>query len=180
MRRLLIFFGLIMSATILFAQESDGDHVLTKKEKRIAEAKKNSQITKSILESKQFVLETDYLQNKWGERIPVNSTINFVAVDLTEAAIQIGSNFTVGPNGVGGVTARGNITKFELSEDQKHMTFTLSIHVMTSVGMYDMFVNIGSSGRGTATLTGMHSGKLLFEGNVVPLRKSATFEGSHL
>lgn len=180
MKRLVIFFGLIISASILFAQGNDDNQMLTRKEKRNAETEKNFQLTKSMLENKDFVLETDYLQDRYGNRILVNSTINFVAVDSTEAIIQIGSNFRIGPNGVGGVTTKGRITKWELTENQKNKAFTLSMNVMTTIDIYDLFINIGASGRGTATLTGMRSGRLTFDGNFVPWEKSSVFVGQHL
>lgn len=180
MKRIAIFLSLIISASILFAQGNDENAVLTRKEKRNAELEKDFQLTKSMLENKDFVLETNFLQDRHGNRIPVNSNINFVSVDSTEAIIQIGSNFRIGPNGVGGVTAKGNISKWELTEDQKHKAFTLSMNVMTSIGIYDLFLNISASGRGTATLTGMTSGRLTFDGDLVPWEKSSVYIGQHL
>lgn len=180
MKRLAIFLSLIISASILFAQGNDENAVLTRKEKRNAELEKDFQLTKSMLENKDFVLETNFLQDRHGNRIPVNSTINFVSVDSTEAIIQIGSNFRIGPNGVGGVTAKGRITKWELTENQKNKAFTLSMNVMTTIGIYDLFINISASGRGTATLTGMTSGRLTFDGDLVPWEKSSVYIGQHL
>jgi hypothetical protein len=180
MKRLVVFLSLFISASILFAQGNDENAVLTRKEKRNAELEKEFQLTKSMLENKDFVLETNFLQDRHGNRIPVNSTINFVSVDSTEAIIQIGSNFRIGPNGVGGVTAKGNINKWELTEDQKHKAFTLRMNVMTTIGIYDLFINITASGRGTATLTGMSSGRLTFDGDLVPWEKSSVFIGQHL
>jgi hypothetical protein len=180
MKRLVVFFALIISASIIFAQGNDENAVLTKKEKRNAELEKEYQLTKTMLENKDFVLEADYLQDRYGNRILVNSTINFVSVDSTEAFIQIGSNFRIGPNGVGGVTAKGLVNKWELTEDQKHKAFTLRMNVMTTIGIYDLFINIAASGRGTATLTGMTAGRLTFDGNLVPWEKSSVYIGQHL
>jgi len=180
MKRFVVFFALIISASIIFAQGNDENAVLTKKEKRNAELEKEFQLTKSMLDNKDFVLETDYLQDRYGNRVLVNSTINFVAVDSTEATIQIGSNFRLGPNGVGGVTAKGRINKWELTEDQKHKAFTLRMNVMTTIGIYDLFINISASGRGTATLTGMSAGRLTFDGDLVPWENSSIYVGQHL
>ena len=126
MKRFVVFFCTHRCQPVsLFAQGNDENAVLTKKEKRNADLEKDFQQTKAMLENKDFVLEADYLQDRYGNRVLVNSTINFVAVDSTEATIQIGSNFRIGPNGVGGVTAQGNINKWELTEDTKHKAFTL-------------------------------------------------------
>lgn len=180
MKRFVVIFALIISVSIIFAQGNDENAVLTKKEKRNAELEKEFQLTKSMLENKDFVLETDYLQDRYGNRVLVNSTINFVSVDSTEAIIQIGSNFRIGPNGVGGVTAKGRINKWELTEDMKRKAFTLRMNVMTAIGIYDLFINISASGRGTATLTGMRSGRLTFDGELVPWEKSSVYVGQHL
>ena len=180
MKRLVLFLSLIISANILFAQGNDDNALLTKKEKRNAELEKEFQLTKSMLENKDFVLETDFLQDRHGNRILVNSTINFVSVDSTEAIIQIGSNFRLGPNGVGGVTAKGRIDKWELTNDQKHKAFTLRMNVMTTIGIYDLFLNISASGRASATLSGMTSGRLTFDGHLVPWEESSVFVGQYL
>lgn len=180
MKKLAFFFGLIVSASLLFAQGKDESSELTKKEKREAEIEKHFQLTKQMLENKDFVLESDFLQDRYGYRVPVVSTINFVAVDSTEAIIQIGSNSRVGPNGVGGITARGPVTKWELTVNEKNKTFTLRINVMTAIGIYDLFFSIGASGQGTAMLTGLRSGRLTFDGNLVPWSESSIYVGRSL
>jgi len=180
MKRLVVFLGLIISASILFAKGNDENSVLTRKDKRNIELEKHFQLTKQMLENRDFVLEASFLQDRFGNRIPVTSNINFVAVDSTEAIIQIGSNFRIGPNGVGGVTAKGSISKWKLTENEKNKAFDLSLSVMTPIGMYDLFFSIGASGRGTATLTGLRSGRLTFDGDMVSGEKSSVYIGQHL
>ncbi len=179
MKRLIVLLGFVVSASFLFAQGVDENN-LTKKEKRNAETAKQYEITKNMLENRDFVLQTDYLQDRYGNRFFVSSNINFVAVDSTMATIQVGSNFRMGPNGVGGVTAKGEITKWELTANDKNKTFGLSINVMTPIGIYDLYFSIGASGGGTATLTGLSSGRLTFDGNLVPWENSSVYVGQHL
>lgn len=180
MKRLVLLSALIISTSFLYAQGNDENSAQTKKEKREAELEKKFQLTKQMLDDKDFVLETNFLQDRYGFRVPVVSMINFVSVDSTEAIIQIGSNSRIGPNGVGGVTAKGNITKWELTENDKNKTFTLRINVMTPIGIYDLFFDIGASGQSTALLTGLTSGQLTFDGNLVPQAKSSVFVGRSL
>ena len=180
MKRFIIFFGLIISASILFAQGNEENSAFTKKERRDAEREQEFQQVKSMLYNKNFVLLADYLQDRYGNRVLVSSTINFVAVDSTEATIQIGSNSGNGPNGVGGVTAKGKITKWDLTEDSKNQAFTLNMNVMTAIGIYDLSINIGASGKGSAILTGTTMGSLMFDGNLVPWQKNTVFVGQHL
>ena len=54
------------------------------------------------------------------------------------------------------------------------------MNVMTTIGIYDLFINIAASGRGAATLTGMSSGSLKFDGDLVPWEKSSVYVGQHL
>lgn len=177
MKRLVLLFALVISASFLFAQVNNENSGLSRKEKRKAEIEKNFQLTRQMLENKNFVLETNWLQDRYGFRVPVVSMINFVSVDSTKAIIQIGSNSRIGPNGVGGVTARGDITKWELNENEKNKTFTLRINVMTPIGIYDLFFDIGASGQSTALLTGLSSGRLTFDGNLVPHSKASVYVG---
>ncbi len=136
------------------------------------------QFNKYMLDNKQFVLQANYLQNQYGVRRFVSSSINFVKVDSTTAVIQIGSNYRLGVNGVGGVTAKGKITSWKLSEDPKSESFTLFINVMTSIGIYDLMFNIYSNGHSTALLTGLTAGQLTFDGDIVPISESSVYEGT--
>lgn len=168
-----------VSATGVFAQDTQQKDEPTRKEKRAIEREHLYQLNKQMLESRSFVLESDYLQNRYGMRIPVSSTINFVRVDGDEAVIQIGSNTRVGSNGVGGITAKGRITKWELKENEKKKTFDLSMYVLTSIGMYDINMSIGNYGA-DARLTGMRPGNLTFSGDMVAIEESAVYEGRSL
>ncbi len=180
MKKLFILLILAISANFVFAQNQENELKLTKKERRKAEAEQKFMMTKNMLENKNFVLETDYLQDKYGNRILVNPTINFVMVDSSEAVIQIGSNSGYGPNGVGGITAKGEISNWELKENEKKNTFFLKMSVMTPIGIYDLHLNIGPTGQATADLTGLRAGHLTFDGDLVMLEESAVYEGHSL
>ena len=131
-----------------------------------------------MLENKNFVLESDFLENRYGYRFPVSPNINFVKVEPGgEAVIQIGSNYRIGPNGVGGVTAKGKITKWEVTENQKNKTFNVVMYVLTPVGNYDLYFNIMPGGQATARLTGTTGGHLTFDGDLVSSDDSIVYEG---
>ena len=180
MKRIVLMLVMALSAGLIFAQGQDEISSMAKKEKRKAEAALQYQKTKQMLENMNFVLESDYLQDRYGNRIIVNSTINFIAVDSTTAVIQVGSNYHVGPNGVGGVTAKGRITKWDLKEDKKHDRFDISMNVMTTIGIYDVNFSIGPSGQAIARLTGLRAGQLTFDGDLVPAEDSSVYEGQSL
>lgn len=180
MKKTILLLTFAIAFTAMFAQETGIGSKMTKKEKRKAEFEEQYQLTKYMLENKSFVLEADFLQDKYGNRAFVSSNINFVSVDSTEAVIQIGSNYRIGPNGVGGVTAKGRITKWELKENEKKKTFNLKMNVMTSIGIYDLRFSISPSGRATALLTGLRPGQLTFDGDLVPLEESGVYEGQSI
>ena len=48
---------------------------------------------------------------------------------------------------------------------------------MTTIGMYDLLFHIGPYGNTRARLTGMRSGSLTFEGDLVPVELSGVYEG---
>ena len=84
------------------------------KRKEIAEkqAVVDAEITKKIIEKKRYVLLADELSNRYGERSYVDRAINFILVDTTEAVIQVGDYYSLGANGLGGITIKGDIQRF--------------------------------------------------------------------
>jgi len=180
MKRTFIILILTITYGLLPAQETGQRVVLTAKEKKDSIAERQYQLNKYMLDNRDLVLEANYLQDRRGNRRIVNSTINFVAIDSTTAIIQVGSDYRNGPNGVGGVTAKGKITRWVVTENKKQRSFNLSINVMTSIGFYDLFFSIGLWGNSTAILTGMSAGQLTFEGDVEPYSASRVYEGRSL
>ena len=170
----------IIAANGLFSQGANKNSSAIKKDKQLSEQEKQYQLNKSMLDYKDFVLQASYLQDRYGNRRFVNSSINFVAVDSITAIIQIGSDYRLGSNGVGGITAKGKITNWKLTENKKQKSFNLNISVITSIGIYDLYFSIGSSGNSSATLTGLSAGQLTFEGVLIPYSKSSVYEGNSL
>ena len=180
MKKIIILIVFVISSNGIWAQEAKNPSSMTRKEKKELELDKEYRMNKSMLDNRNFVLEANYLQDRFGNRRIVNSVINFVAVDSTTAIIQVGSDYRNGPNGVGGVTAKGKITKWQLTEDKKNRSFNLTINVLTSIGNYDLHFFIGLWGNSTVRLTGLTAGQLTFEGNLVPNSESRVFEGRSL
>lgn len=180
MKKLVVILLILMVSPGVWAQQESESSALSKKEKRQLELEKQFQQTQALLDSRDFVLEADFLQDRYGNRVFVSSIINFIAIDSTEAVIQIGSNHSFGPNGLGGVTAKGKITNWELKTNEKNKSFRLTVNVMTNIGLYDVNFSISASGRATALLTGLRRGNLSFEGNLIPLQESYVFEGNSI
>lgn len=133
--------------------------------------------TSQMIKNRQFVLEADYLSNARGYRIIVPSTLNFIRVDSTRAVIQVGSNNGIGYNGVGGITAEGQISNWKVYKNDKKKNFTVSMTVMTPIGIYDIVMYVGADGNSSATISGMHPGKLIYDGQLVAPDETRVFKG---
>lgn len=180
MKKLIIFLFCIILSNLMIAQTKDENSSTSKKEKRKARIEKEYQNVKDMLQNKSFVLEANTLQDKYGNRAIVNSGINFVSVDSTEAIIQVGSNTRLGANGVGGVTAKGQISNWQIMENKKNKTFYVRMNVMSPIGIYDVLFSVSSSGKATAQLTGLSAGQLTFDGDIVPWDQSTVYVGHSL
>jgi hypothetical protein len=180
MKKIIVILIIAFASNVILAQTGDKNPAATRKEKRNAEIEKQYELNKTMLGNRDFVLEADRLQDRRGHLVNVSSNINFVAVDSATAIIQVGSNYRFGSNGVGGVTAKGTITKWKLTENKKHKSFDLYINVMTPIGIYDLFFTIGPSNTVSARLTGLSAGELTFNGRLVPYTESAVYEGQSL
>jgi hypothetical protein len=149
-----------------------------RKEEKAAKFEAEYQQTKAIINSKCFVLEANFLSNQRGNRSFVNSLLNFIAIDTTSVTIQVGSNRGIGYNGVGGITTTGKILDWKLTTNEKSKSTYIRMSVMTSLGNYDISMDISADGNAYATLTGITYGQLNFDGKIVPKNESVVYKGT--
>ncbi len=184
----IIIFVILYTVPIKLSAQADvlssKEQKKLEKQKRQAE-KEEKRIQKQavvdfMIKSRRFVLEADYIDNNKGPRIPVNKMTNFIKVDSTSAVLQLGYSSTMGHNGVGGVTAEGDIQKFNIDTTNKknYTNYSINMTVATSIGIYDVIMFISGSGYATANVSGISYGKLNYTGDVVPLSKSGVYQGS--
>ena len=148
-----------------------------RKEVRKAQMAANFHILDSLLNSKSFVLEADFLQNGYGYRVPVVSGLNFIKVDDLKGILQTGSNFRMGYNGVGGVTAEGSIGNWKIDKNLKALSHTIQFSLQTQIGHYDVFMTVSSDNHATATITGLWPGRLTWDGHLETIGNSSVFKG---
>lgn len=156
------------------------DNRISRQEKKEARRDRqylNFQAVDSMLQSKSFVLEADFLENQYGNRIPVLSNLNFIIVDSTRAVLQTGSSTGAGTNGVGGATAEGSLQGMKIVKDNKNLNFSLRFTVVTNIGVYDVSMTINSSSYARATITGLTRGKLIYSGRIVTAYNSSAYKG---
>jgi hypothetical protein len=188
MKKIIGILLLLLFPIVSFAQEQQEvlDEKTLKefqKEKQQAEKKeaekKLKELVDSMIENRSFVLEANYISGKSGSQIPVNSNLNFISVDSTEAVIQLGSPWGIGLNGVGGITVDGNITKYKFLKDstKRGTSYSITMYIMSSMGIYDILLWVSQSGSATATIRGTTSGQLNYTGSLVPLSLSKVYKG---
>ena len=173
---LLLTFGICCISYISNAQNVK----LSKEEKKEAKravAIANYQVLDTLLERKNFVLEADYLQNQYGNRIMVTPLLNFVRVDSTKVVLQTGTNMSLGSNGVGGVTAEGNMDRWRLVKDFKNLSYFLQFSVVTNIGTYDVSMTVNSDNNAQATITGLSRGQLIYDGHLETIANSIIYKG---
>jgi hypothetical protein len=148
-----------------------------RKEQRKAELLANFNALDTVLNERGFVLEADFLINYYGYRFHVPSTINFIKVDSSKCVLQTGSDFRFGYNGVGGITAEGNIGSWKLEKNLKNLSYNLHFNVVTQIGNYDVFMTVTADNHAQATITGLTAGRLTWDGHLAALYNSRVYKG---
>jgi hypothetical protein len=178
MKSRLLIISLLLISSAIYAQDNAKNK--ESKAEKASRIETEYRATEKLIDSTSFVLTADFLSNRRGYRRLVVPMLNFIEVDSSQAIIQTGNSSGMGYNGVGGLTISGKITKWNVSKDTVHKTFMIRMSVSSALGFYDVFMNVNSTGKTTATLTGTTRGEIIFEGNLCPLKQSGTFEGSSL
>ncbi len=148
-----------------------------RKEERKAQLTANFQALDTLLTSKKFVLEADYLQNNYGARIQIPTSLNFIKVDTMNAILQTGYYYGLGYNGVGGVTAEGILNNWKLYKDPKHLSYNLRFSVNTNIGIYDVSMTVSADNYVRAIIDGLRPGELIYEGHLQTIENSPVFKG---
>jgi hypothetical protein len=172
---LIAFLGISVCGN---SQDSKPDKK-SRKEARKAQLEINYRVLDSLLYSGRYVLEANYLEGKYGDRIPVSSTLNFIKVEGPRGVLQTGSDVRIGYNGVGGVTAEGSIGAYQISRNGKNLTLSVRFNLLTNLGNFDIFMTITADNNASATITGTTSGKLTWSGRLSSLDNSRVFKGSN-
>ena len=134
------------------------------------------------VQNRDFVLEANQVTFKNGNTVFVNSTTTFISVKGNRAVVQISpSNFSSGPNGVGGVTVDGSISGMQRMVDKKGRT-TVSFNVMgIGINAQIEIYMVPGTNRASATIyPNFNSNTVWVEGDIVPYSSSNVFEGNSL
>jgi hypothetical protein len=175
---LLLVSGLLGFYVNSNAQDPKPDKKAKKEAKR-AESEANFRVLDSLLYMGQYVLEANFLQNKYGDRVSVSSNLNFIRVEGPKGVLQTGSDMRFGSNGVGGVTAEGTIGNYKISRNLKNLSCTVTFDIVTNIGSFNIYMVVSSDNNARATISGTTSGKLTWDGHLATLSNSRVFKGSN-
>jgi len=189
MKAILILMIISFSVlTTTYAQTENPDTKnLTKEEKKaLKQAKKeeDKRIREEALisfeknaEDREWVLEAYTVFGKQGQSFQMDPTINFVGVDGENTTVQLSFNGLVGWNGVGGITLDGKIGKYQVSNDGKSVSITMSA-MGSSLGVVDIFLTVSGDANGRATVSGNWGERITFQGKFVSLAESRVYKGT--
>jgi len=150
-----------------------------RKEVKKAQLVKDYYTLDSLLQIRSFVLEADFLQDKYGTRIPVHSDLNFLKVDVEKGILQTGASFGLGYNGFGGLTTEGKISFYEITRDRKRHSYTVHFDLLTNMGHYDIFMTVTSNNHASATISGFGRGRLTWLGRLESIGNSRVYKGQN-
>ena len=137
---------------------------------------------KEAIRDTAFTLEADNVVFKYGERAYVTPSTNFVSVSNGNAVIQTSFNIPVaGPNGMGGITVEGSISKYKTSTDRDG-NIRVSFYTMGTVANCQVnIVLYADSNKATVDLfPTFNSDRLTLEGAILPNNKSFVVQGRTL
>jgi len=175
---LLVLFGLL-GCTFYSNSQDVNSEKKSRKEAKKEEMTANFNILNSLLHSGRYVLEAEFLQNQYGDRMSVSSMLNFIRVDGPTGVLQTGSDNRQGSNGVGGVTAEGSIVNYKITNDLKRLTTTVTFNLVSTLGNFDILLTVSADNNARATISGSTSGRLTWDGHLETLDHSKVFKGQN-
>ena len=137
---------------------------------------------RAALRNQDFVLEADNVQFRNGNTVFVNSSTNFISVKGNRAVVQISpSNFSAGPNGVGGVTVDGMVTDQQVRTDSKgRITFSMNVMGIGINAQVEIYMYPDSNQASATVYPNFNANTVWIQGTLVPYENARVIEGSSL
>ena len=137
---------------------------------------------RAALQNQDFVLEADNVTTKNGATVFVNSATNFISVKGNRAVVQISpSNFTSGPNGLGGVTVDGNIMSQKITQGKDgRIMLSMSVAGIGINAQVEIYMSPGSNRASATIYPNFNTNTIWLSGTIVPYENSSVIEGMSL
>lgn len=134
------------------------------------------------LKDSSFVIEADAVTFKYGTRVQVNSTTNFISMEGDRAVIQISPSYVYGgPNGVGGITVDGIVSNVSLTSDKKgRIHFSMYVTGRAVNATVSVTMTPGTNRAVVQVSPTFSSNDVRLEGYLVPAEHSRVFEGTSI
>lgn len=176
---------LALAAILPAAAQNTKERKLTKKEKKMIQARIDSTLyaeAEKAVNDTAFTLEANEVVFKSGDMARVEPNTNFVAVKNGNAIVQITMDIPVpGSNGMGGVTVSGLMSGYQTRKDKKgniHIKMSVSGTAITAQAFITLW-----KGSNTATINvqpDFNSDKITLNGVILPTDKSDVVRGATL
>lgn len=154
---------------------------LLRSERKLEEFQRKQRNLVSIKEKvndSTFVLEASSLNDRFGRSVDVSPSINFIAVSGENVVIQVGSDFGIGPNGMGGITLEGVITTYEPEEGPGYGNINVLINAKSVIlGLATITITVNQAGTFRASVTGSWRQQIRMSGNFKTFENSKIFQG---
>lgn len=134
------------------------------------------------LKDSSFVIEADAVTFKYGTRVQVNSTTNFISMEGDRAVIQISPSYVYGgQNGVGGITVDGTVSNVSLTSDKKgRIHFSMYVTGRAVNATVSVTMTPGTNRAVVQVSPTFSSNDVRLEGYLVPAEHSRVFEGTSI
>jgi Domain of unknown function (DUF4251) len=176
------FYLVCFFLTLGFFGISENSNSQSKKEVKKMQATQNFFVLDSLLKTRRFVFKVDLKMGTYSsiDYGAVNSTINFIEVDVDKGVMQVGYNSVnsvmegMPGNGIGGFTAKGDILSWNLSQDTKKLNHILKFNLSTMAFNYDINLTVTSDNHVTALIQG---GRVIWIGHLEAIDESGIYKG---
>ncbi len=167
--RIFVFSLLMVFVLSTSVQITAQERKQTKKERKEAKkAKKEQQkkeqaalfeLTKQQIKDTSFVVAADRITFKSGMNFSVTQTLNFFKVYKGEGVLQIApiSSPSLGANGLGGVTMKGQLTQYEITDKGDKIYAKITLKGTLGTAMINVSVYGGNNA--VVDVSGLFSGK---------------------
>lgn len=183
MRTIITFIMFMAAAYAAMAQNGTQDRKLSKKERKLMEARIDSALNAEAVQAindTAFTIEADKVEFKRGYTAHVTASTNFVAVSGSNSIVQVAFNVPVsGFNGLGGITLEGIVTGYKISSDKKGNTY-VKLSVSGKGISAQLFISLWKdANKATVSIQpNFNSNKLTLSGMLWKPERSNIFKGT--
>jgi len=131
-----------------------------------------------FIESKEFVLEANTFYDRYGRMSFVSPNSNFFLMSNEEAVLQIAfNNGRLGPNGLGGITLEGRVSKYEVKDRGVGKGVHLKMN-FEGTNPAHLILEISDNGNAIIFYSGHKGERIRLKGALLDIEESNVFMGS--